>query len=161
MVLMSTGQARKMCLGLAVIGMLESTPRANLTCILGVYSNEPSTSFFRFVQSSWGGANSQEVVLSSANHALEEGNPYPGEGKERETLTFVWATIPSIAARSGCMQTQSGRGQCLAYFRAGGQKAVAGCLTQTSTYCLPRCNPPNALCIKQVYYWSFRVRCRC
>jgi len=49
-------------------------------------------------------------------------------------------------------------------FPSGGQKSVAGCLTQTGTHCLPRCNrcnQPNALCIKEVCYWSFRVRCRC
>jgi hypothetical protein len=45
-------------------------------------------------------------------------------------------------------------------FPSGVQKSVAGCLTQTSTHCLLRCNQPNALCIKQVCYWSFRVRCR-
>jgi hypothetical protein len=49
MVLIPTGQAGKICLGLAVIGMLESALRANLTGILGVYRNQPSTSFCRFV----------------------------------------------------------------------------------------------------------------
>jgi len=39
MVLIPTGLAGKICLGLAVIGMLESTLRAYLTGILGVYSN--------------------------------------------------------------------------------------------------------------------------
>src|ERR1700734_4529097 len=48
-VLIPTGQAGKIGLGLAVIAMLESTLRANLTCILGVYRNQPSTSFCRFV----------------------------------------------------------------------------------------------------------------
>jgi hypothetical protein len=42
-------ESQKICLGLAVIAMLESTLRASLTCILRVYSNQPSTRFFRFV----------------------------------------------------------------------------------------------------------------
>jgi hypothetical protein len=41
MVLIPTGQAGKICLGLAVIAMLESTLRANLTGILAVYRNQP------------------------------------------------------------------------------------------------------------------------
>jgi hypothetical protein len=49
MIPIPTGQAGKICLGLALIAMLESTLRANLTGILAVYRNPPSTSFFRFV----------------------------------------------------------------------------------------------------------------
>jgi hypothetical protein len=164
MVLMSTGQARKMCLGLAVIGMLESTLRASLTCILRVYSNQPSTSFFRFVQSSCWGANSQEVGSVERQSRLRRGESVSWRGKREGNAYLCLGNNPVCSGqiRLYANAIRSRAMSCL--FPSGGQKSVAGCLTQNRYPCLTRCNrcnQPNALCIKEVCYWSFRVRCRC